>query len=70
LDLSITSISGPCLELLLSHCAMLRNLSLENAELNDIICSAISGKFYVAAKLDVNQSRNTYILWIFNWIIE
>lgn len=42
LDLSITSISGPCLELLLSHCAMLRNLSLENAELNDIICSAIS----------------------------
>ena len=44
LDLSMTSISGPCLELLLSHCAMIRNLSLENAEVNDVICSAISGK--------------------------
>jgi len=42
LDLSMTSISGPCLELLLSHCAMIRNLSLENAEINDVICSAIS----------------------------
>lgn len=42
LDLSMTSISGPCLELLLSHCSMLRNLSMENAEVNDVICSAIS----------------------------
>ena len=39
----MTSISGPCLELLLSHCSMLRNLSMENAEVNDVICSAISG---------------------------
>ena len=43
LDLSMTSISGPCLEMLLSHCTMIRNLSLENAEINDVICSAISG---------------------------
>lgn len=42
LDLSMTIISGPCLELLLSHCVMVRNLALENGEVNDVICSAIA----------------------------
>ena len=44
LDLSMTIISGPCLELLLSHCVMVRNLALENGEVNDVICSAIAGE--------------------------
>ena len=43
LDLSMSTISAPCLELLLSHCSMLRNLSLEMCSLTDISATAISG---------------------------
>jgi len=42
LDLSMSNISPVCLELLLSHCKMIRNLSLEMCSLTDISAAAIA----------------------------
>ena len=43
LDLSSTALMVPCLELLLNHCNLLKNLSLEMCLVSDIVCAAISG---------------------------
>jgi len=42
LDLSMVSMSGDCMEKLLSHCTMLKNLALEMCSLTDSACTAIS----------------------------
>jgi len=43
LDLSSAAVMVTCLELLLSHCNLLRNLSLEMCTVSDIVCAAIAG---------------------------
>lgn len=43
LDLSSAALMVPCLELLLTHCSLLRNLSLEMCLVSDIVCMAIAG---------------------------
>merc|ERR1719192_143196 len=43
LDLSSAALMVPCLELLLTHCNLLRNLSLEMCLVSDIVCAAIAG---------------------------
>lgn len=42
LDLSMASLSPICMELLLSYCSMLKNLSLEMCSVTDSACTAIS----------------------------
>ena len=43
LDLSSAALMVPCLELLLTHCNLLKNLSLEMCSVSDIVCAAIAG---------------------------
>ena len=43
LDLSSAALMVPCLELLLTHCNLLKNLSLEMCTVSDIVCAAIAG---------------------------
>jgi len=42
LDLSMASLSPTCMEMLLSYCTMLKNLSLEMCSVTDSACTAIS----------------------------
>jgi len=42
LDLSMASVSPSCLELMLSHCSVLKNLALESCTITDPTCAAIS----------------------------
>jgi len=42
LDLSMASLSSSCMEKLLSHCTVLKNLALEMCTVNDVICTSIS----------------------------
>ena len=44
LDLSSATVMVTCLEQLLTHCSLLRNLSLEMCSVSDIICAAIGGE--------------------------
>ena len=50
LDLSSATVMVTCLELLLNHCNLLKNLSLEMCTVSDIICAAIGGNKSLSAE--------------------